>query len=138
MATLPRNPDGLRRTTAVVRWTARALSLASLGFLLLIFVGEALFPPDVETTLPTLVDWIAMAFFPVGLLVGMALGWWRPLSGGLIGVASMVVFYLIITVDRGRVPTGPWFAIIASPALLFMVQGWLERRLDRRRQRRAR
>lgn len=137
MAILSRTPDRRRRVAAALRWTARALSLASFGLLLLIFVGDALAPSGVETTLPSPFDWIALAFFPLGLLAGMAIGWWRPLPGGAIGLVSLALFYLIIALDRGRLPAGPWFAIVASPALLFTLLGWLERRRGSRDRQRA-
>jgi hypothetical protein len=66
--------------------------------------------------------------FPVGVGLGMLLGWWRPAIGGALTVLSLVAFYALETWRSGTLPTGPWFLIFALPGLLFLIVGGLEAR----------
>jgi len=118
-----------RRTTALVldilKWTARAASLASLAILAAFAFGEG--------GTPTLRQAVLMVFFPFGLVGGLVLGWWRETWGGALSIASLVAFYLLEAAMSGRFPGGPYFAILASPGLLFLASGLLHRRFAERR-----
>jgi hypothetical protein len=103
----------------VVRWLARGWSIASLAFLLLIFVGEVLFPHAAPPS--TVRDIIALLLFPVGTCVGMILGWRREGLGGSVTLASLAAFYAWLRIIDGRFPGGPFFALIAAPGLLFLI-----------------
>ena len=73
----------------VLRWSARVLSLLSLGVVLLFAFGEGLNFLHFSTR-----DLVLFAFFPLGVGLGMALAWrWEGLGGG-ITVVSLAGFYL--------------------------------------------
>jgi hypothetical protein len=101
-------------------WAARLLSLVS-GALLLAFLGPG------EAMRPTPAQIVGLAFFPGGVLLGFALGWWRPALGGVVALASLAAFYAWHVATAGRWPGGPWFLLFSSPALLFFAAAWLPR-----------
>lgn len=104
----------------VVRWLARIASVASLAML-------ALFATSGGNS-PTLGELLLIAFFPVGVAIGMIVAWWREVLGGGITLGSLAVFYLILLIQSGHVPTTAWFGIFASPGVLFLLCGVLASR----------
>jgi hypothetical protein len=105
-----------------VRWAARAWSVASLLFLSAFILGTA-----EPAKWPTAVEWIGLACFPVGVIVGLLVAWRKELLGGGIAVLSLAGFYAWHFVVSGKLPGGPWFALIAAPGLLFLLAGLLSR-----------
>ncbi|MCU0688134.1 MAG: hypothetical protein MUE97_00075 [Phycisphaerales bacterium] len=82
---------------------------------------------------PTAKDWVLLAFFPIGLLLGLVLAWWRELVGGLIAVISILGFYVAVLIANGHVPTSPYIAILATPGVLFVILGiWMHAHQRRR------
>lgn len=115
------------RGLRVLRWLARGWSLLSFAVVALFFVGE-LVAPTVPSAAPLAPgDWLAIALFPVGVLVGLGIGWRREGLGGAVALSSLAGFYGWMWLLRGRPPGGPWFALLAAPAALFLLLGWLER-----------
>jgi hypothetical protein len=100
--------------TRVVRWSARVWSIASVGLLLLFVAGEGINPT-------TRGEWLGLLFFPLGICVGMILGWWREGIGGSITVGSLLVFYLIHFATAGTLPKGWAWLVFAAPGLLFLL-----------------
>ena len=107
----------------ILRWIARVGSLLCLGFLLLIFVGEGM-----DFSALTQTEWLMLLCFPVGVALGMLVGWWKELIGGGITAVSLLMFYLIDTIASNGLPDGLWFIIFALPGLLFLLCGWMDRR----------
>jgi hypothetical protein len=98
------------------RWSARLLSLASTAMLLLFLFGEKF-----ETSQVTGRQWLALLFFPVGIVVGFAVAWWKEGLGGAITVASLLIFYLIfVFLLRDNLARGGWFLVFALPGFLFL------------------
>jgi hypothetical protein len=104
----------------VVRWVARLASLVSL-------VVVALMAGTVPGGLPTAAEAVGLALFPVGVLVGFAIAWWREGAGGTISVLSLIAFYAWMILLDGRPPRGPYFALLASPGVLFLASALLAR-----------
>ena len=102
-----------------VRWIARVGSVASVALLLQFLFGGG------EAGTPTASEAVALAFFPIGVTVGMALGWWREWWGGLLTAGSLGAFYLWIVVQGGQVPSGPYFVLFALPGLLWLLSAWI-------------
>ena len=75
-----------------VRWTARVLSVFSTVVLMLFLFGER-FPVE-KITAP---QWLGFLLFPVGVVIGFALAWWREGLGGSITVGSLLAFYVVFT-----------------------------------------
>lgn len=104
------------RTARIVRWVARILAVVSVGLVLALVVAESPGPLNRGAR-----DAVLFVFFPLGVCVGMLLGWWRELWGGVVAVASLALFYGIHFVASGRFPGGPYFLIFTVPGILFLL-----------------
>ena len=118
---------GLAAISIVTRWLARVLSVIFIGIILLFFIGEADFSQPIRLT-PG--EWIAVLFFPVGVVAGMILGWWREGVGAAVAVGSLSAFYVLDVITTGNPPSGPFFVLFTSPGILFGVS-WLLRRYEK-------
>ena len=104
---------------SALRWAARTGSVLSLLFLLLIVSGE-LFGGG-QAARPTSREWLGLAFFPIGVGLGLALAWFRERLGGAVAIASLIAFYVWNLIESGgRLPGGPFFILVAAPAFLFL------------------
>src|SRR5262245_2351260 len=107
--------------TVAARWIARTWGIAS-ALLLLAFAfgghehlrfraGEAL----------------AFLLFPVGVIVGFVIAWWRELTGGLVTVGCFLLFCLLLFTWSGRWP-GIYFILLAAPGFLHIASFLLAQR----------
>jgi hypothetical protein len=108
----------------LLRWVARAASVASLALLAMFATSGG--------AAPTASEWLMLAFFPIGVAIGMLVAWRSEILGGSIAAASLVAFYAILSLDATRPPAGPWFVVFASPALVLLVCGLTARASLRR------
>jgi hypothetical protein len=117
-------PNGRISTLALgLRWTARAWSVVSLGLILLFFVGEGFAPADVGPQ-----EWIGLLFFPVGVVVGMVIAWWKEGWGSGLCIVSFLAFYLVYGLGlRGDLPRRWAFSLFAAPGILFLACWLLSR-----------
>ena len=106
------------RLTQAVRWTARAWAIATVGVILLLSVGEGVYPA-------TWTEWTGLLLYPGGICLGMILAWWREGLGGGITVGSLVAFYALHTATAGSPPRGWAWLVLAVPGFLFL---WCWRR----------
>lgn len=65
-----------------------------------------------------------LAFWPVGVVFGLILAWFREGLGGLITTGCLIAFYLWNVILEGSPPTGPFFFLVAAPGVLFLLV-WL-------------
>lgn len=105
-------------------WVARIWSLVSLGFVLLFLFGEGL---NGHGGGPTQGEWIGLALWPGGVVLGLGIAWFRAKLGGVIAIASLLAFYLWSLWDRGRFPGGPYFVLVAAPGILFLLSSFSTR-----------
>ena len=78
-------------------------------------------------------EWVGLFFFPVGVIAGMLLGWWREVLGGAVTVVSLLGFYLIYGwFLNGQIWLGAWFIVFALPGILFLISGLAFRHFFRR------
>ena len=106
------------------RYAARVGSLATLAFIGMFFIGEL---TNGEGVWPSLTEWIAVAFFPCGMLIGMGIAWRRELLGGVITIASIAAFYAWDFILSGRPPSSAIFIVLGLPGLLFVLASMLDR-----------
>jgi hypothetical protein len=114
--------DGGRRLTLAIRWTARAWAIVSIVVVLLLSVGEGLYPAGAA-------EWVGLLLYPVGICLGMFLAWWREGLGGAITVGCLVAFYALHAVTAGSLPRGWAWLVLAVPGFLFLWSGQRSRRL---------
>lgn len=86
--------------------------------LALFFMGEGFDPIKVSAR-----QWVGLLFFPTGIVVGMVLGWWHELAGGLVTLVSLGLFYLLGFIIESRWPGGWAFLAFSSPGILFLILG---------------
>jgi hypothetical protein len=102
---------------------ARLLSLVSVAVFVLFFLGEG-----IDTARMTWKNWLGLLFFPVGVSVGMLVGWRRAELGGWITFASLALFYLVFGwLLTHEIPTGWGFIVFSIPGLMFLAVGLAER-----------
>jgi hypothetical protein len=111
---------GHGRLLSVCRWTARGLSVVSVGIVLLFVIGEGLDFSRFSAHALTL-----FAFFPFGVCLGQIIAWRKPVLGGSLTIASVAAFYAIHWFSTSRLPNGYAFLLLASPSLLFLLSGLL-------------
>lgn len=103
---------------------ARIWSLASIVFVLAFLLGEGLSGPDGR---PTAAEWIGLALWPGGVVVGLVVAWFRKGLGGAVAIGSLIAFYAWHLVERGTFPRGPYFLLVAAPGVMFLLSSLLSR-----------
>ena len=99
---------------AFVEFLARAGSVISITLLLLLFQSEALHPSEIAPR-----EWFGLVFFPIGIIVGLVIAWWKEGLGVSITLASLLAFYLVYGYLLRYHVGGLAFVVFASPAFLF-------------------
>jgi|GEM_PF-711055 len=108
----------------IVRWAARLTGAASLAFQLCL-VGAHLVP-DSHGPAPTTAEWVGLTFFPTGIIVGLSIAFFRARTGALIAIGSLATFHIWHVLRAGVLPGGPFFLLLTSPAVLFLISGQLD------------
>ena len=112
--------------TNPIGWAARVLSVLGVGIILMFMIGEGFNPAHMSSH----ERWLVLGF-PIGVCVGMVVGWFSEGLGGGITVASLLFFYAVHYAQWGKLPGGGWFLLFSSGGLLFLVS-WLYARLKRK------
>lgn len=100
-----------------LRWTARLLSVITIGFLLLFILGGEANWSSVRP-----VEIIGLVFFPFGMMFGLMLAWRREMAGGIVAVGSIVLFYLVYGIAiRGTASFGWWIPVLSIPGAVFLL-----------------
>lgn len=111
---------------ALIKFLARIGSITSIVLLLSLFQAEALNPSEVPPR-----QWFALIFFPVGVIVGMIIAWWKEALGVSVTLGSLLAFYFVYGYLL-RYHVGGWaFVVFASPAFLFLLH-WLLHQAEQR------
>jgi hypothetical protein len=104
-------------------WTARALSVVSTLMLLLFLFGEPFPVTKIRAS-----EWLGLALFPGGIVLGFVVAWWREGLGGIITIGSLLIFYLVfVLLPSGSFSKGGWFFVFAIPGFLFLISWSLRR-----------
>jgi hypothetical protein len=108
------------KVRGVLRWSARSASVVVVMLLLLFVWGEDFSKVRAR-------EWVGLSFFPLGVVVGLALAWRREALGAFVAASSLSAFYLVYGVLLGGRVGGPWFLVFTSPAALFFASWAWER-----------
>ena len=114
------------RALHIVRWIARISATLAAGLILLIFVGEAVAEGFVPLTRLSVGEWAMMVAF-AAIWAGLLVSWRWELFGGLLTICGLAAFYLLDYLLSASWPRGPYFLILASPAVLFLYCAWQTR-----------
>ena len=113
---IQRKMTKMRRPT-LLSWVARVWSIASIAFVLLFVFGEGLQGMGKG-------DLIGFVFWPIGVLLGLIIAWRHEGLGGSLAIGSLTAFYAWNWLERSSFPGGPYFLLVAAPAILF-VASWV-------------
>ena len=111
-----------RITELSFRWLGRLMSLLSIGIIALFFLAEPFDPARVRPR-----EWVGLAFFPAGVVIGLIIAWWKEGLGAGISLMSLTGFYLIYGWLMGSNVNGLAFIVFTSPAVLFLIARLLSR-----------
>lgn len=104
---------------AAIELLARIGSIASITLLLMLFAGEGLHPSEVAPR-----QWAGLVFFPLGVIIGMIVAWWKEGLGAAITLGSLLAFYFVYGYLMRYHLAGWAFIVFASPGFLFLLH-WL-------------
>lgn len=108
-----------------LRWTARLWSVLSVILLFLFFIGEGV---QIARVAPK--EWLGLLFFPIGIVIGLMIAWWREALGGAITIFSLAGFYFIYGLMlSGAFPKGWAFFMFTAPGFIYLIVWWLSRQL---------
>jgi hypothetical protein len=110
---------------AILEVLARVGSVASITLLVMLFRHDIVNPSDISR-----MEWIGLFFFPIGVVLGMAVAWWKEGIGATITVVSLIGLYLIYGYYFENHVASWVFVVFASPGFLFLLHRLL-RGLDR-------
>jgi len=111
---------------ALIEFLARVGSVISITLLLLLFQGEAFHPSEVAPR-----EWLGLLFFPVGVVIGLIVAWWKEGLGVSLTLGSLLAFYVVYGYLLNYHLGGWAFLVFASPAFLFLLH-WLLHRAELR------
>ena len=108
----------------ILRLLARVFSGICLTVMLIPVIRDGL--PGTLFTSPT--DYVAFALYPVGIALGYLIAWKHEPLGSMLTLASVVAYAVLDrTVRIGQFPLG-MLALLAAPAVLFMISSIVSRR----------
>lgn len=111
-------------------WVARIWSVSGIAFVLLFVFGDVF---NGHGASPTKSEWIGLALWPIGVTIGLVIAWFRTGTGGIIAIVSLMAFYVWNFLERGKLPGGPYFVLVAAPGFLFILSALLSRPHQRMR-----
>jgi hypothetical protein len=105
-------------------WVARLLGAFLVGMVLVMFIGESGLNPlklrPVEASQMTLF---------LTTCIGLVIAWRWPLVGGAISTGGILLFFAVEFAVIGGFPKGLVFPLMLLPGLLFLLSGFLSRRM---------
>jgi hypothetical protein len=102
------------------RWLARICSLIGMFFLVGFFNTESIMSLDFK-------GWILFIVFPCVLLSGYILSWMYDITGAVVSLAAIILFYLLHYFFNGSLPLGSAFLLFGIPPSLFILARWKDK-----------
>ena len=106
--------------------TARIMSALAVAWILIVFFAGGMREGFTLQDIPPYEILLFLAFAMI--LLGHLLAWKWELFGGLLAVSGLITFYLIYLLLTGLLPGGALYIILTSPAILFIIYGFLDMR----------
>ena len=108
----------------LIEFLARVGSVMSITLLVLLFQAEAFHPSEIAPR-----EWFGLVFFPIGVIVGLVISWWKEGLGISITVGNLLAFYFVYGYLLDYHIGGWAFVMFASPAFLFFFH-WVLRQVS--------
>ncbi|MBN1618360.1 hypothetical protein JW887_03390 [Candidatus Dojkabacteria bacterium] len=111
----------------ILQIIAKVWSALCIFFVLFMFLGN-IFSASENDGAWKPIEIVAALFFPIGMTIGMVIGWKKNLIGGLITIFSMIMFYSLILIPRGVTleQSSRIFFLLFFPGFLFTAAGLLD------------
>ena len=106
--------NNLYLTGRYIFWIARIWTALAAAFLLFMIAGH-IFGSEPQIIRNN--EWIAMIFFPAGVLTGLLISLIRAIPGALITLISMLVFFALSPAALGVI----WFWLLVAPAAIYLI-----------------
>jgi hypothetical protein len=117
------------KTINIIRWIARMWASLMAAIILFVFVGDAVGDGNGPAVALTIRDYLMIPSFLI-VFLGLILAWKREKLGGWMIIAGMAAFYLFAFAYSGDFPQGPFFLIIATPGILFLICAYAKIKTD--------
>ena len=104
------------------RWLARLTSIVTLGIVAMFLLAEPFKPWNVRPR-----EWVGFVCFPIGVMLGLIIAWWREGLGAAISLCSLAMFYLVYGWLMGSHVNSLAFLVFTSPAFLFLIARLISR-----------
>lgn len=99
-----------------IRKIAKVWSSICVVFILIFIIGYGLDPNE---PIPSSIEWLGLALFLFGVIVGQIVAWKKEGIGSFITIASLAAFYILEFILKERFPGGPYFMFVAFPRFCF-------------------
>ncbi|QVL34523.1 hypothetical protein KIH39_11625 [Telmatocola sphagniphila] len=109
-----------------IRWLARISSLLLIGLVIAIFFGAGGFPKIAGEQNSVKIEFLALGV----MLIGLVVGWWQELAGGLVTLAGLVGLNVVELLVNGRLAQGAFPAFVI-PGVLFLLSGLMTIRMQK-------
>lgn len=127
MSELNDRPPTGSRLSRIIRWSARAGSLISMGFILALIIRDRMNPLQFAPS-----ELLLYLCYPAAVAVGLGLAWFWEFGGGILAISGLIAFFGATHFLTGGCPQD-WGAIAQTiPGFLFVVSAVL-RRLELKR-----
>ena len=114
------------RNIAILRRVARIWGGLSAAFMLFFILGH-LFGDESSGT-PNVAETIGLAFFPLGLMIGLIVAYWKEFTGGIIATGCIIGFHITMLIAGGNPDFNPFIDGLAVPGVLYLVAWYLARK----------
>jgi len=104
------------RAGRALLWTARIYGGVIVAVLAFVMVVNIINPTGDAP--PTGWEWFGLAMFPLGVFVGYALAFWKPMAGGITALACLAAWLVYVEFATGILFVA---AIVAIPGVLYVV-----------------
>ncbi len=117
-AVLSSSPD----RPALTHWIARIAAISMFGFFMLFALADGI-PPLAQQPQRVQLEFASLAI----IFVGYAIGWRRPLTGGVTALLGYGLLNAVELATNHRLAGGA-FWLFAIPGALYLLAGWIDSR----------
>ena len=102
-----------------LRWLARVVSSVVIIGLIIVLVEEGFGNSKFNSR-----EWIGFLYFPIGTILGFIFGWKYEITGGLISIVSLTMYFFSYSIRvLEQIPNLAVFGVFLIPAMLFVISG---------------
>lgn len=104
---------------AIVRWIARLFGIGMILLFAVFLIGEEL---NIGATPLSVRDVLLLLCIPVLLIIGIIVAWKKEFKGGIIIIASVVIFNIIAMFFSNKMNFDFWYIFVLGFLFIFSFQ----------------